>query len=178
HAFAEPFDRLDLRADELARRRRDRAQHERARDPDRLELLAGDECAQSFDVDGDVGKLGHYFFFVPPAFFFAAGACSASAAIAGLRSGSFAMPRLAFNASMRSITLPAGASGAIVISWPSTFLLISSIIRAWTSSLYFSGVNVSVAICWMICLASPSSAGLISGRSPTGISDHGLTSCA
>ena len=37
------------------------------------------------------------------------------------------------------------------------------IIRSCTSSLYFSGENVSCAICWMICFASPISAGLSSG---------------
>ena len=57
--LAEPLDRLDDRAGELLRRRRHRAQHERARDPDPLERLADDQRAQALDVDRDVGELGH-----------------------------------------------------------------------------------------------------------------------
>jgi len=41
-----------------------------------------------------------------------------------------------------------------VISWPSTFCSMSSSIRAFTWSSYFSGSNLSAAICSMSWTAS------------------------
>src|SRR5439155_4403394 len=56
---AKPLDGLDRCTDQLLRRRRHRAQHERARDLDLLDRLAGGQRAQPLDVDGDVRKLRH-----------------------------------------------------------------------------------------------------------------------
>src|SRR3569623_1198865 len=120
----------------------------------------------------------HHFFLPPLAFFLAGASALVSAATAPLRSSLFDMPSDALSASMRSMTLPVGASGVTVISWPSTFLSISSRMRACTSSTYFCGSNVSCAICWMICFARLTSAGLDSGSSGSGTSAHGFTSCA
>ena len=58
-ALAEPVqvdDRPPLRR---RRRRVDRAEEERAREPQAAEQPAGDPLPQALDVDDDVGQLGH-----------------------------------------------------------------------------------------------------------------------
>ena len=58
-ALAEAPTPRDALADDVGDRRHRGAQHERTGQPDALEALAGDALARGFDVDRDVGQLGH-----------------------------------------------------------------------------------------------------------------------
>src|SRR5471032_349020 len=84
----------------------------------------------------------------------------------------------AFKASIRSMICVGCCCGSSIwMVCPSTLRWICSCTRARTSSLYFSGSNFSVEICWMICSASFSSGSFTSPAS-SGTSLNGRTSSA